>query len=508
MGAVPNPARVRPARHARYVRVLTPKATASCGTAVLGVPTERRMRDPTPKAPAWSSPPVVQAVLLHAAIFDKGAPLSGYTRRPTARTAMNEDPALLELRRQAHEGSPQALYQLASALVVRHELDEAFTLHRRAAEAGLANAQIEYARMLMYGVGCDADPELAAGWLLRAEVAGSPIAGYFLAVMALGGPALPRDGRVNERLIAAVRADYPPALRAAAIHFGRKAHPSDQLRCLQLLERAAGLGDVVAARLFVERLVRGEGTQPQPDAADDLRRQLAARGIGALPAVSVPEYRPLDVPPGQLQMEDALQPVALTLQSARPHVMTVDGLLSAEECRLLIASSEARLQRSRTVDPETGQPVAQEIRTSSDASFDALLEDVALRAVQLRMASAAGVPLAHAEHLVVLRYEPGQEYRPHRDYRPQSSIERDRPEAGNRLRTICVYLNEVEAGGETEFPVANLRVAPKPGRAVIFDNLHADGTPDVDSLHAGRPVERGVKWLATLWLRQAPYRNF
>ena len=84
---------------------------------------------------------------------------------------MNEDTALLELRRQAHTGSPPALFRLASALVVRHELDEAFTLHRRAAEAGLANAQIEYARMLMYGVGCTADAELAAAWFLRAEMA-------------------------------------------------------------------------------------------------------------------------------------------------------------------------------------------------------------------------------------------------------------------------------------------------------------------------------------------------
>lgn len=421
---------------------------------------------------------------------------------------MNEDTALLDLRRQAHDGSPQALYQLASALVVRHELDEAFTLHRRAAEGGLANAQIEYARMLMYGVGCDADAELAAVWLLRAEAAGSPIASYFLALMAMGGRTLPRDGRINERVLAAVRADYPPALRAAAVHFGRKAHPSDQLRCLQLLERAAGLGDVVAARLFVERLMRGDGCERQPDAAHELRVQLRARGIGALPAIAVPEYRPLDVAPGMLQMEDVLTPVQLSLQAARPHVMTVDGLLSAEECRLLIANAESRLQRSRTVDPETGLPMSQEIRTSSDAAFDSILEDLALRAVQSRMAGAAGVPLVHAEHLVVLRYEPGQEYRPHRDYRPPSSIERDRPEAGNRLRTICVYLNEVEAGGETEFPVAGLKVAPRPGRAVVFDNLHADGMPDVDSLHAGLPVQRGVKWLATLWLRQAPYRNF
>jgi TPR repeat protein len=466
------------------------------------------MQDRSNKLRARPSPPTVQAVLLHAAIFGKGGTLSGYTPRPAPRDAMKEDAALLELRRLAHTGSPQALYQLASALVVRHELDEAFTLHRRAAEAGLANAQIECARMLMYGVGCDAQPVRAAEWLLRAEAAGSPIAGYFLALIALGGRTLPRDGRINDRVLRAVRADYPPALRAAALHFGRKADPADQLRCLQLLERATGLGDVVAARLFVERLARGEGDQPQPEAARELREQLRARGIGPLPDIVVPEFAPARARPGVLELEEALRAPDLRLQCARPRVMTIDGLLSAEECRLMIATAESHLQRSRTVDPDTGLPVAQEIRTSSDAALDPILEDLALRAVQLRMASAAGVPLVHAEHLVVLRYEPGQEYRPHRDYRPPSSIERDHPDAGNRLRTICVYLNEVEAGGQTEFPVAGLKIEPRPGRAVIFDNLHPDGSPDVDSLHAGLPVERGEKWLATLWLRQAPYRTF
>ncbi|GAA5081719.1 2OG-Fe(II) oxygenase [Lysobacter panacisoli] len=421
---------------------------------------------------------------------------------------MNEDTALLELRRQAHTGSPPALFRLASALVVRHELEEAFTLHRRAAEAGLANAQIEYARMLMYGVGCEADAELAAVWFLRAEMAGSPIAGYFLALIALGGQALPRDGRINERVMHAVKADYPPALRAAALHFARKAHPDDQRRCMQLLERGADLGDAVAARLFAERLALGENCKAQPFAASQLRQQLASYGIGPLPRVAVPDYVPLDVPAGELQMDDVLRPVDLKLQSARPRVLTVDGLLSADDCRLLIANAEPRLQRSQTIDPNTGKPVPLEIRTSRDAAVDPILEDMALRAVQLRMTAAAGVPFSHAEHLTVLRYEPGQEYRPHRDYRPPGSIEGDRPDAGNRLRTICVYLNDVEAGGETEFPIAGLRVMPRPGRAVIFDNLHPDGSPDVDSLHAGLPVERGVKWLATLWLRQGPYRNY
>ena len=40
------------------------------------------------------------------------------------------------------------------------------------------------------------------------------------------------------------------------------------------------------------------------------------------------------------------------------------------------------------------------------------------------------------------------------------------------------------------------------------ERLRADGSPDPESLHAGQPVLRGVKWLATLWLRERRYRAF
>lgn len=421
----------------------------------------------------------------------------------------HDDSNLQQLRQDATGSSPHAWFQLAAALVARQQMEEAFALHQRASQAGHVAAQIELARMLMHGVGTAVDPPAAAEWLLRAEQSGNPIAGYLLALMALGDAILPFDGRVNERLLAAMQANYPPALRAAAIHFGRRANGGDQTLCLQLLERAAEHGDVLSARLLAERLVRGEGCVPQPGAASEMWAQLAAHGIDRLPEIAVP------LPPAKVEAARALAleevlhaPPPLQELSAHPHVMQIDGLLSADECRLLVANAQPRLQRSQTVDPETGLPRLIELRTSSDASLDPILEDFSLRLVQLRMARAARVPLVCAEHLTVLRYEPGQEYRPHRDYRPPGSIEKDRPEAGNRARTICVYLNQVEAGGETVFPVAGLSVAPVAGRAVVFDNLHADGSPDVDSLHAGQPVQRGEKWLATLWLRQQPYRNF
>lgn len=402
----------------------------------------------------------------------------------------------------------EAAFAAANTLIAERRVAEAQAMHLRAAEAGHPRAQVELARMLLYGIAGPAQLTSAIQWLLRAEAGGNPVASYFLALAALGGLASPRDQSINQRLGQAIDAGLPPALLAAAIHFGRKPHPDDQALCIGFLERAVSLGDNTAACLLAERLAAGEGTAARPELAAGLRQQLSEQGLAPLPAVTaVPPWQPA-CPPRQLAIEDALAPAPARLLSTRPRVGVVEGLLSADECRLLIASTQPILRGSRTVDPETGLPITLPLRTSSDASLDPVQEDFALRMVQLRICAAAGIDLPHAEYLTVLRYEPGQQYRPHRDYIPPDAIQRDRPHAGNRTRTICVYLNDVEAGGATEFPVAGVKVAPRAGTAVVFDNLRADGSPEPDSLHAGLPVERGVKWLATLWLRQGRYRDF
>ncbi len=408
----------------------------------------------------------------------------------------------------AISGTAEGMYREALALVAAHDMARAFALHLQAAEAGHAHARIETARMLLYGVGTAPDPARAVHWLLLAEAQGEPGASYYLALVAVGNWALPRDAELDRRVLHGVQQRHVPSLRAAAIHFGRKPHAADQALCVQLLEDAAAGGDHVCAALLAERLERGEGVEANPAAAADLRAQVAERGFTPLPPIEAPLPQHPPGPARSLDLRDALFTPTVDLRADKPRVGVIDGLLSADECRLLVACARPMLRGSQTVDPDTGLPVKMPLRTSSDTNFDPIQEDLALRLVQLRIAAATGVELVNGEPLVVLRYAPGEQYRPHRDYVPPGSIERDRPQAGNRARTICVYLNAVEAGGETEFPVAALRVAPVPGRAVVFDNLHPNGQPDPDSLHAGLPVQRGEKWLATLWLRQRPYRDY
>lgn len=422
--------------------------------------------------------------------------------------ALTAPTSLAELQAAAESGSPEHAFRLAQVLVREQRMAQAQHWHLRAAEAGHADAQIEYARMRLYGIADAPAPQAAVRWLLRAEQAGHPAAGELLMQIGIGNAVLQRDARINERLLHAFQADHPPALLTAAIHFGRKPHADDQTLCMLLLERAANGGSMIAAALLAERLAHGEGCEAQPDLAANLWTQLEAHGAMRLPDFTLPPPGAKDGIPRQLALEDALQPPPARALSERPRVAVIDHLFSADECRLLIASAQPHLRDSNTVDPATGQPLSQPIRTSRDATFDPVLETGALRVAQLRMAAAAGIELIHAERLTVLRYAPGQEYRPHRDYLPAGAIERDGPQAGNRVRTICVYLNAVAAGGATEFPVSGVRVAPMPGRAVIFDNLHPDGRPDPDSLHAGTPVDAGEKWLATLWIRQRPYRAY
>lgn len=420
---------------------------------------------------------------------------------------------LSQLRQRSLGGTPDDLFQLANALAANGAMQQAGALYQRAAKAGHAQAQIAWARTLLHGIDHPVDVDAAIAALLDAEARGNVVAGYHLALIGVGGSALPFDARVSARVLAAVNAHYPPALRAAAIHFGRSADAGDQSLCIALLDQAAQAGDGVAALLLAERLALGEGCEPDPDAAAGLLGQLSARGFAPLPRIALPLPSGPPAPPRTLALEQVLCPPSPQVLSRSPNIAVVSQLLSADECRLLMVMSAPLLRRSRTLDPASGRPIAdgspeQQLRTSSDASHDPVLEDLALRLVQQRMATAAGVDLLNAEPLIVLRYQPGEQYRPHRDYLSPGSLQRDRPWAGNRARSVCAYLSPVASGGETDFPVAGVRVAPVPGTAVIFDNLAPDGHPDPRSLHAGLPVREGEKWLATLWLRERRYRSF
>ena len=414
---------------------------------------------------------------------------------PTDTNALRVD-RIATLRSAASDGSAESRCRLAAALLSTGQPEEALSLYVRAALAGHDGAQVEFGRMLLFGIGCEADPAQAVEWLMRAEKQCHPVASYWLAWIALGSVLLPRDESMNQRLRIAVGYDHPPALRAAALHYGRRPGAADQQACIALLERASHAGDVVASLLLAERLQRGEGCPAQPRAAANLRTRLRQQSVEPLPATVAPRSTPGGTMPRTQQalpiaLEDALSVPPAQLLSEQPRVSRVDGLLSTDECRMLIALAMLN-------DPGcTATPALQ---------LDLAHEDLALRAVQLRLARAAHSELAQAEPILVERRVPGAPGWPQRDYLSAQALAADHPEAGDRQRTLCVYLHEPEAGGGHEFPFGLLETLPMAGSALVVDNLLADGRQDSYSMHAARPVERGEQWQATLRLRERRYR--
>lgn len=176
-----------------------------------------------------------------------------------------------------------------------------------------------------------------------------------------------------------------------------------------------------------------------------------------------------------------------------PLIVVLDNVASEKECDRIITTSQDRLERSKIGQARE----TNEMRTSSGMFFEEN-ENTLIHRMERRLSVIMNVPFEHAEGLQVLRYQPGQEYKPHHDYFKQSD--------NNRISTIVLYLNDVEEGGETLFPHLGLSVTPKKGMAVYFEYFYQDALLNEKTLHSGNPVVQGEKWVATQWMRRKPVR--
>ena len=183
------------------------------------------------------------------------------------------------------------------------------------------------------------------------------------------------------------------------------------------------------------------------------------------------------------------------LLSERPNARLIPGLLTEAECRYLISVAQPNYQPSMVYDEAAGL-VRDPIRTSDGSALHWAIEDPAIHAINRRVAAATGTPYENGETLQSLRYSPGQEYRPHFDYVAGDN---------RRLWTALIYLNEDYDGGETEFVRTGLKVKGSTGDVLVFGNAAPNGESDPLAEHAGLPVTRGVKYLATRWIREGRY---
>jgi prolyl 4-hydroxylase len=179
-------------------------------------------------------------------------------------------------------------------------------------------------------------------------------------------------------------------------------------------------------------------------------------------------------------------------------IFVVRDFLTLDQCAQLIVLIDKDRVPSGLLAPSADP----EFRTSESCNLS--LGDAINRTVEGKINGLTGIPPSQGETIQGQRYAAGQQFKPHHDffyttepYWPEQELH-----GGQRTWTAMVFLNTPEAGGQTFFPQANVRVTPRTGNLLLWNNLDEYGQPNPYSLHTGMPVEAGVKYVITKWYRE------
>jgi prolyl 4-hydroxylase len=180
-----------------------------------------------------------------------------------------------------------------------------------------------------------------------------------------------------------------------------------------------------------------------------------------------------------------------------PTMYAIHQFLSMEECDKLIEKTTPRLSTSVVIDPKG--KISTDVRTSETAYLTKLEGNW----LSEKVCKLFNIPKNRQESIQIARYSPGQFYKAHYD-----SFDEETEagascigNAGQRVATVLIYLNQPSSGGGTNFPHAGIRVKPKKGTAIIFFPCSLDGKMDPYTLHSAEDAI-DEKWVSQIWIRQ------
>ncbi|MDE0878783.1 MAG: 2OG-Fe(II) oxygenase [Sphingomonas bacterium] len=191
--------------------------------------------------------------------------------------------------------------------------------------------------------------------------------------------------------------------------------------------------------------------------------------------------------------------VRATLPSAQIYYCL--DFLTPRQCHALRKMIDNHRRPSTLLSDKAGAG----FRTSE--SCDMARFDPEVQPIDESIAAALGIPADHGETMQGQRYAPGQQFRAHHDYfhDGESYWEAMKKSGGQRTWTAMIYLNDVADGGATWFPQAGIKVLPRRGMLLTWNNMNPDGSPNMLTLHEGMAVVEGTKYIVTKWFREKPW---
>mmetsp|Transcript_14262 Transcript_14262/g.30238 ORF Transcript_14262/g.30238 Transcript_14262/m.30238 type:complete len:579 (-) Transcript_14262:193-1929(-) len=195
-----------------------------------------------------------------------------------------------------------------------------------------------------------------------------------------------------------------------------------------------------------------------------------------------------------------------------PWIVLLENFVTEEEAdRLVAIGMKQGYERSTDVGKEkpdgSHESMVSDSRTSHNTwcQEESCYKDPLVAPVIERIANVTKTEEKNSEYLQLLQYEPGQYYKQHHDY-----IEHhyDMP-CGVRILTLFIYLNDVEEGGGTHFPLYDVTVQPKKGNAVLWPSVvdHDPERKDHRTDHEALPVIKGVKYGANAWIHSRDFKR-
>ena len=178
-----------------------------------------------------------------------------------------------------------------------------------------------------------------------------------------------------------------------------------------------------------------------------------------------------------------------------------ENFLTELECDQLILMISRDLRPS-TVADDGDNCLVNDYRTSKTSDLNYFKDPFYLN-IDKKISNLMNLEPFFGETMQAQKYEVGEYYKEHYDFfSPFNHEFKTYCEwMGQRTWTTMIYLNDVEEGGETYFKYLNLKIKPKKGLLIAWNNLYINGFPNYKTMHEALPPKKESKYIITKWWR-------